>query len=98
MTKAEKNEVKTSTNRTRKIKDKQMVYVGPNLLQLNTYTVFKGPVPKHVESLIQKQPAVEKLIVPVEQLREAEQASKTKGTLEHRYRTEIEEWLRKGDK
>lgn len=89
-----------------KIKTKQrkrnekLIYIGPNLLQMTKYTVLAGGIPKHVESLLEKCPAVEKLIVPIKRLAISEQKTKKKGTLEHKYYQDVLSFLsesRKGD-
>jgi len=62
----------------------QKIYIGPNLLSMTTYTVIEDNFPLHIESLIEKCPAIEKLCVPLSDFVESEKRTKTKGTLEHR--------------
>lgn len=84
-----------------KNKNGKLIYIGPNLIQMTKYTVFNGGIPKHVASLIKKCPAVEKLLIPVEELTKREPKIKKQGTLEHKYYQEVLSFLseqRKGDK
>ncbi len=71
----------------------QKIYIGPNLLSMTTYTVIDGAFPLHIEDLIKKCPAIEKLCVPVTDFVEAEKRAKTKGTLEHRQFNKILEFM-----
>lgn len=87
------------TNKTHSKKEK-LIYIGPNLIQLTKYTVL-DEIPKHIEDLTKKCPAIKKLFVPIEKLAESEQRAKRKGTLEHKYVQEVFSFLeerRKGDK
>lgn len=82
-----------------KNKDK-LIYIGPNLVQMTKYTVFTEGIPKHVESVMKKCPAVEKLLVPIKNLAYSEQRTRKKGTLEHKHYQEVLSFLseiRKGD-
>ncbi|MFU1797376.1 hypothetical protein ACM1RC_26155 [Paenibacillus azoreducens] len=64
---------------------KQLIYVGPNLPggRLSRFTVFMGSIPKHLDDLLEKQPEIEHLIVPVEELSRALARVNAPGTLEH---------------
>lgn len=74
------------------------IYIGPNLLSMTTYTVIDGALPLHIEDLIKKCPAIEKLCVPITDFVESEKRAKTKGTLEHRQFNKILEFMQgKGD-
>ncbi|MEK4713472.1 hypothetical protein [Sporosarcina sp. FSL K6-5500] len=71
----------------------QRIFIGPNMLQLTTYTVVESDFPKNIESLIEKCPAVEKLFVPIAELTTAEPRTKTKGTIEHRNYIKVLEFI-----
>lgn len=76
----------------------QKIYIGPNLLSMTTYTVIDGAFPLHIEDLIKKCSAIEKLCVPITDFVESEKRAKTKGTLEHRQFNKILEFMQgKGD-
>lgn len=86
---------------SKKNKNEKLIYIGPNLIQMTKYTVFDGGMPKHVVSLFEKCPAVEKLLIPVEELTKREPKTMKRGTLEHKYYQEVLSFLseqRKGDK
>lgn len=74
-----------------KAKEKR-IYIGPNMLQLTTYTVIENEYPVHIKDLVSKCPDIDKLFVSVDSLVEAEKRAKTKGTLEYRYYTNIVEF------
>lgn len=63
----------------------QRIYVGPNLLELQKYTVVEEKFTPHIEGLIKKCPAVGKLFVKIEEMAYVESRVKEKGTLEHRH-------------
>lgn len=71
----------------------QKIYIGPNLLSMTTYTVIGGAFPLHIEDLIKKCPAIEKLCVPITDFVESEKRAKTKGTLEHKQYKKILEFM-----
>lgn len=87
-----------STTKTKptapKTKTGPLIYVGPNLQGggLSQFIVFRTGLTPHVQSLIEKQPDIEKLIVPLEKMAVALARSRQPGTLEH---TAFEK-LRKG--
>lgn len=76
------------------------IYIGPNLLELTTYTVISDAVPVHIEAAIKACPSIEKLIVPIKDFSNKENKIRKKGTLEHRYYQDVIDFLneRKGDK
>ncbi len=62
-----------------------MIYVGPNVTggRLMQYTVFRGGVPDYLADLLDKQPAIRQLIVPVHDLAAVQTRIGTPGMLEH---------------
>jgi hypothetical protein len=64
----------------------QLVYVGPNIRggRMAQYTVFRGGLPAYIEALLDEQPHIRNLIVPIAQLAEAQRRSVTPGTIEYR--------------
>lgn len=80
---------------------KPKIYIGPNMVQLTTYTVFSNGLPFHVEDLIKKCPSVGRLIVSIEDLAQAEGKSRTKGSKEYRHYRDVIKFLngeREGDR
>lgn len=63
----------------------RLIYCGPNIPggALTRYTVFKGGLPAHLESVFGKYPAAKSLIIPVADLARVEQAIAKKGTPEN---------------
>lgn len=60
----------------------QLIYVGPPLPggRLNSFSIFKGGVPKHLDGLIKQYPELAVLIVPVGELTRAKKDVNTPGT------------------
>lgn len=79
----DKKEIK-EIKETEDTNDKK-IYIGPNLLQLTTYTVVENDFPEHIKDVIDKCPSIEKLFVNIAQFPHYEGRAKTKGTLEHRH-------------
>ena len=77
---------------------KQLIYIGPNMLQLTAYTVIESDVPVHIQSLIEKCPSIEKLFVPIEKFTALEPKAKTKGTIEHRHFQNVLEYIAKKER
>lgn len=74
----------------RKKKTEPRVYVGPTLPGLAHLTIFRGEsFPAHVAEVIEKNPAVRGLIVPVSQLSEAVKAVSRKGHILNIYAREL---------
>lgn len=67
----------------------QKIYVGPNLLELPTYTVVEDEFTTHLKELIEKCPSIEKFFVPIDQMAQVESRAKIKGTLEHRHYNKV---------
>ena len=67
----------------------QRIYVGPNLLELQKYTVMEDGFTPHVEELIKKCPSIKKLFVPIKSMALTEERAGTRGTLEHRHFNKI---------
>ncbi|WP_312117947.1 hypothetical protein [Brevibacillus reuszeri] len=65
----------------------QLIYVGPNIPggRLMQYTVFRGGIPDYLDDLLEKQPAIRQLIVPVQDLSSVQARISTPGTLEHTF-------------
>lgn len=82
-----KVESKSRSTKTKSAPKKagSLIYVGPNLQGggLSQFTVFRAGLTSHVQSLIEKQPDIEKLIVPVEKMAAAVARSRQPGTFEH---------------
>lgn len=83
-----------------KEKVSQQIYVGPNLLGLQKYTVIESVKVSHIQTFIKNCPEVEKLFVPIDKMAETEGRIQQKGTLEHRYYNKVAEYnsnARKGE-
>ena len=74
-------------------KVEQRIYIGPNMLQLTSYTVVESDFPLHIKELFKKCPSVEKLFVPVAELTIAEPRTKKSGTMEHRHYRKVLEFI-----
>lgn len=76
----------------------RLIYCGPNIPggALQRYTVFKGGIPKHLASILDKYPAAVKLFVPVADLARVDWAVATKGTPEHSAYMEVLQYTMKG--
>ena len=62
-----------------------VIYCGPSLparYGLRQYTVFLGPLPGHVQQLIEKCPAIKALMVPVAELAAVKTAMQKVGSVE----------------
>lgn len=68
------------------LRHQQMIYVGPNLPggRLSRFTVFREGVPQYLDDVLEQQPAVKSLIIPVNEMSAALNRVGTAGTLEHR--------------
>ncbi|GIO08009.1 hypothetical protein J31TS6_40370 [Brevibacillus reuszeri] len=64
-----------------------LIYVGPNIPggRLMQYTVFRGGIPDYLDDLLEKQPAIRQLLVPVQDLSSVQVRISTPGTLEHTF-------------
>ncbi len=83
--------LKTKKEVTQKTSDKR-VYCGPNLPGLNQFTVIEGQnniLKLHIESC----PAINKLIVPIEQLNHTRLKLTVKGSYESQKYLEIMNYL-----
>ena len=66
------------------------IYIGPTLLGLPQYMVFKnGQKPLHVEQMINDNPSIANLIVPITGLQEARKNMQTKGHILNRYASQL---------
>lgn len=70
----------------------QRIYVGPNLLELQKYTVVEDKFTRHIEELIEKCPSIGKLFVPIEEMAYVEKRAAEKGTLEYRHFNKVIEY------
>lgn len=63
----------------------RVIYVGPNLSngRLAQYTVFKEGLPKHLDDVIEKNPVIKDLFVPLKRLADVQSKIATVGTLEN---------------
>lgn len=83
-----KNTAKTAREAAKSLqtlRHQQMIYVGPNLPggRLSRFTVFREGVPAYLGDVLEQQPAVGTLIVPVDEMSAAVSRAATAGTLEH---------------
>ena len=67
----------------------QRIYVGPNLLELPTYTVVEAEFTAHHKEIIEKCPSIGKLVIPIADMANVESRAKTKGTLENRHYNKV---------
>lgn len=74
----------------------QKIYVGPNIPGLPKYTVVESTKVPHVQEIIKKCAAVEKLFVAIDKMTETEARTANKGTLEHRHVTNVIEYINNG--
>lgn len=79
-------------------KPEQLIYIGPSLLEITTYTVVKNGYPSHIQGLIKNCPSVQKLFVPVDKFTSLEPKTKQKGTLEYRYYNDVIDYIKNGRK
>jgi hypothetical protein len=63
----------------------RLIYVGPPLPggKLNSFSIFKGGIPKYLDALIKEQPDLSALIVPVGEFARAREEVNTLGTALH---------------
>lgn len=97
---SEAKKTKSAPKTVTKVNKGPRIYIGPNLLPMIRYTVIADEIPVHIKDLIDKCPAIEKLIVDVKDMAQKEKNISKKGTLEHRYYQEIVEFakqIRKGE-
>ncbi|MNO15518.1 hypothetical protein D3C76_51840 [compost metagenome] len=83
--KANEEVVKKPIPPANKKESTRVIYIGPNLSngRLAQYTVFKDGVPKHLEDVIEKNPVIKDLFVPLARLADAQAKIATVGTIEH---------------
>nr|DAX85072.1 MAG TPA: hypothetical protein [Caudoviricetes sp.] len=63
-------------------KDRPVIYVGPSFLGLPTNTIFRegaNKYPEHVARMIEKNPAIGQLMVPVADVQQARANVRTQG-------------------
>lgn len=77
-----------------------LIYCGPNLPKgiLNQFTVYRGGLPKHLDSYFEKCPAIKRLFVPVDNMAATMQAIKTAGTSESVWFGQVVEFAQGGAK
>lgn len=80
------------------VKAERFIYCGPSLPGglLQRYTIYKGGLPVHLQTVIEKCPSVKSLFVPVAKLAAVNAAITSPGTLENLQYREITEFVRKG--
>lgn len=66
--------------------EQQLIYTGPNIGRgrLRQYTVFRAGVPAYLEPLLEEQPAIRRLLVPIAELAATQKNIEVKGTIEHK--------------
>ncbi|BFH15916.1 hypothetical protein WJ0W_003282 [Paenibacillus melissococcoides] len=74
----------------------QLIYVGPNLpgAGLSRFTVFREGVPAYLADVLEKQPAIKILIVPVAEMSATMTRVATPGTLEHSAYQELQKGMK----
>jgi hypothetical protein len=62
----------------------QLIYIGPNLPggRLSKNTVFRGGLPVYLNDLLEQQPSIKDLIVPVSETAAAQEKTQMSGTPE----------------
>ncbi|WP_025847606.1 hypothetical protein [Paenibacillus ehimensis] len=74
-------------------KEISWIYCGPNQRGLlNQYTVYRGGLPQHLEPHFEKCPGLKRLIVPIEQFPQTEEAVKQPGTAENVWYQQVLEY------
>ncbi|OBZ08254.1 hypothetical protein A7975_27375 [Bacillus sp. FJAT-26390] len=63
----------------------QLIYIGPNLPggRLSQYTVFRGGLPVYLSDLLEQQPSIKELIVPVAETAATQAKTNMSGTPEY---------------
>lgn len=91
------NEQKTKTDMGNK-QEEQLIYCGPNFLKagLNQFTVFRGTIPKHIETHFEEKkcPAMRRLFVSPEDLPKTLAAINTNGSSESVWYKQVEQYIR----
>ena len=79
-------------------KPERLIYCGPSLPGglLQRHTIYKGGLPEHLKSVIEKCPSIKALFVPASKLASVNAAIGSPGTLENLQYREITEFVRKG--
>mgnify|MGYP000114967226 CR=1 FL=1 len=62
----------------------QTIYIGPNLRGLAQYTVFRDAMPVSVARMMENQPAIQQLVVPIGQIGAGTKRMNRTGTIEHK--------------
>lgn len=66
------------------VKSGPVIYVGPSFLGLSTNTIFRdgiGKYPTHVSHMIEKNPAIGRLMVPIEEAQQARLDARKQGSI-----------------
>lgn len=66
------------------VKSRPVIYVGPSFLGLSTNTIFRdglGKYPAHVSHMIEKNPAIGRLMVPIEEAQQARANVRKQGNI-----------------
>ena len=76
----------------------KFIYCGPNIPGgiLMQYSIFKGGIPKHLDGLISKCPAIKSLFVPVDKFNIMKNSIAKAGTKENLLFNEVKECVLKG--
>lgn len=64
-------------------KNSSTIYTGPNLRGLAQYTVFRDAVPEAVARMMERQPAIRQLLVPLKQMDTTVARINRTGTMEN---------------
>ncbi len=75
----------------------QLIYAGPTITNVvKQYTIYTNGLPKILEEKIEEVPAIKKLIVPVNRLREVRDKIETTGTAYNVFYKQIEDYIKGG--
>lgn len=81
-----------------KVEKDSLIYLGPNLpgSMLNRFAVYKNGMPKHLETVIDKCPDIERLFVSVVKLTEVLEKINKTGTPYNVWYNNVVEFAKKG--
>lgn len=76
---------KSQTVKSAAEKEQSLIYCGPNLPKgvLNQFTVYRGGIPRHIDSYVEECPAIKRLFVPVDDMSSFMTKAAEPGTSEH---------------
>jgi len=88
--------VKATGKTSKTPQPQQLIYVGPNLPggRLSRFRVFREGIPPYLDDIIQDNPDLERLIVPLDIFPDVVKRVETPGTIEHAAATKLMEGKR----